>query len=396
MSDKERLFTRDFILISAIALCSTMNYFLILIIITSFSMEEFAVSDAEAGLSAGLFIIGGLSSRLLLGKYIELVGRKRMLLIALSAAFLMSLTYFFVSSMAMLYLIRFAHGLAYGLTNNCTSDIIAKIVPPSRRGEGLGYYALSVTISTSLGPLIGMSLAPNYTAVFMVGTCMYIIAPIFAILARIPEETLTEEQKREAKSFSIHNMLQFSAIPIAVVITIAHFAYSGVLSFISEYSSTLEAITTASVFYIAVACGTLVSRLTTGKVFDRKGPNAIISLGFVLFVVGMTMFSRAPNDLVFMASGFILGYGMAIIYAVGQASAISKSPVHRYGVTTATYSAIADIGLGIGPMVLGLMIPVLGYNDMYLMCAGIGACTLVIYWLVYGLKERRIRAQHSR
>ncbi|MBR7124846.1 MAG: hypothetical protein IKC93_08310, partial [Candidatus Methanomethylophilaceae archaeon] len=69
MSDKERLFTRDFILIFAIALCSTMNYFLILIIITSFSMEEFAVSAAEAGLSAGLFIIGGLSSRLLLGKY---------------------------------------------------------------------------------------------------------------------------------------------------------------------------------------------------------------------------------------------------------------------------------------------------------------------------------------
>ena len=89
---------------------------------------------------------------------------------------------------------------------------------------------------------------------------------------------MTEEQKREAKSFSIHNMLQFSAIPIAVVITIAHFAYSGVLSFISEYSSTLEAITTASVFYIAVACGTLVSRLTP-SLFSVSTSLATMALG---------------------------------------------------------------------------------------------------------------------
>ena len=77
---------------------------------------------------------------------------------------------------------------------------------------------------------------------------------------------------------------------------------------------------------------------------------------------------------------------MSIVFAVCQASVISKSPVHRYGVTTSTFSAIVDLGSGIGPMILGLIIPVLGYRDMYLTCAVIGAVSMVLYWVLHGRK----------
>ena len=386
MGRGESLFTKDFLLVAAITLCSSLNYFTILINITAFAITSFGASTAEAGASAGLYVIGGLASRLLLGKYVELVGRKRMLTFALICALLMSFTYFFVSSLTALYAIRLLHGITYGIASTCTSDIIARIVPPSRRGEGLGYYALGITFSTAVGPLLGMMLSTDYSMVFIVGVVMYSLALIFAFLVHVPEESLTEDQIREAKSFSITNMLQLSALPLAVVTAVFFLAYSGVLSFISAYAAEIDMVRTASFFYIAVSLGTLLSRLTTGKVFDTRGPNGIITLGYIMFIIGMVIFSRTTVDALFLLSGFGLGYGMSIVFAVCQASVISMSPVHRYGVTTSTFSAIVDLGSGLGPMILGILIPMLGYRDMYFVCAILGAVSLVMYWAIHGRK----------
>lgn len=389
MGKSETLFTKDFLLVSGITLCSSLNYFTILINITEFSMISFGATAAEAGAGAGLYVIGGLMSRLLLGKYVELVGRKRMLLAALLAALLMSGLYFFISSLAMLYIVRFLHGITYGLASTCSSDIIAKIIPVSRRGEGLGYYALSVTVSTAVGPLLGMTLAHDYSMVFTVGFVMYSVALVFAMLLHVPEESLTEEQIREAKSFSLENMLQLSAVPLSIVTMVFFLGYSGVLSFISSYAEEIDMVRTATYYYISVSAGTLLSRLTTGKVFDSKGPNGIITLGFIIFVICMTLFSRTTHDLVFLLSGFGMGYGMSIVYAVCQASVINTSPPHRYGVTTSTFSALVDLGTGLGPMILGVLIPIIGYRDMYLTSAVLGVVSLALYWMVHGRKMLR-------
>ena len=183
---KARLFTKDFMLDASISLCCSLNYFTLLINMVGFASVTFGATEAEAGLAAGLYVIGGLLSRIFLGKYIELVGRKRMLIIALAAALVMSCTYFFVSSLMMLYVIRMLHGLCYGLSSSCTGDIIAKILPAERRGEGLGYFYLSVTIATAIGPFLGMAFGRdgNYDMVFSVGLVMYSLALLLSLCPR--------------------------------------------------------------------------------------------------------------------------------------------------------------------------------------------------------------------
>lgn len=385
---REKLFTKDFVLDTAISLCCSLNYFTLLINIAGFATSAFGASSAEAGLAAGLYVIGGLVSRLIFGKYIELVGRKRVLLIGLAFAFMMSGSYFFVSSLSMLYIIRLLHGVSYGLTSSCTSDIVAKLVPAGRRGEGLGYYFLSVTIATAIGPFLGLELSSNgdYAPVFAVGLVMYASAFIFALMIKVPEETLTEEQVNDAKSFSIRNMLQISAIPLAVTCMVFYFAYSGILTFISSYTAEIDLARTASYYYLAASMGTLISRFTTGRIYDMRGPNMVMIPGYIAFIIGMIMFSQTSSSLIFLLAGFIIGYGNAIVYSVCQAIIISRSPAHRYGVATSTFAAIVDMGTGIGPMVLGMMIPLMGFRSMYLMCAFIGVVSFLMYLGIHGIK----------
>lgn len=386
----DRIFTKNFILDTGISFCCCLNYFTLLINITGFSAAMFGASSAEGGLAAGIYVIGGLLSRMFLGKYIELVGRKRMLLIGLTIAIVMSASYFFVSSMMMLFIIRFLHGTAYGISSTCTNDIVAKILPASRRGEGLGYFLLSVTAASAVGPLIGMELGRtnNYDAVFAVGLMMYSVAMVLALLMKVPEESLTEEQRSDAKSFSLRNMVQLSAIPLASVCMVFYFAYSGVLTFISSYSEDIGLVEAATFFYVAISLGTLISRLTTGRIFDNRGPNIVMIPGYIAFVVGMTAFSQAQSPIVLLGSGFIIGYGISIIYSIGQAIVVSESPAHRYGVTTSTYAAIVDLGSGLGPSVLGLLLSFSGFRSMYLVCALIGIVSFLMYWAIEGRKRR--------
>lgn len=385
----ERIFTRDFTLDMMISLCCSLNYFTLLINITGFAAFRFGSDTAIGGTAAGIYVIGGLLSRIVAGKYIEMVGRKKMLLIGLSFALVMSTTYFFVSSIAMLMAIRFLHGMSYGISSTCTSDIVAKLLPQSRRGEGLGYFFLSITIACAIGPLLGMTLgsSQNYDAVFFVGLVMYSLALVMALILRVSEETLTEEQIREAKSFTLNSMFQRSALPLALTVMVFYFSYSGVLAFIASYSEEIGLVETATYFYLSVAAGTLLSRIYAGRIYDEKGPNKVIIPAYVGFIVGMTIFATTSDSLLFLFSGFIIGIGVSIVFSICQSIVVSRTPPRRYGVTTSTFSALNDLGTGLGPSILGILIAAVGFRDMYLVCAFIAFASFLMYWGIHGMRH---------
>lgn len=382
----ERIFTRDFTLDMMISLCCSLNYFTLLINITGFAAFRFGSDTAIGGTVAGIYVIGGLLSRIVAGKYIEMVGRKKMLLIGLSFALVMSTIYFFVSSIAMLMAIRFLHGMSYGISSTCTSDIVAKLLPQSRRGEGLGYFFLSITIACAIGPLLGMTLgsSQNYDAVFFVGLVMYSLALVMALILRVPEETLTEEQIREAKSFTLNSMFQRSALPLALTVMVFYFSYSGVLAFIASYSEEIGLVETATFFYLSVAAGTLLSRIYAGRIYDERGPNKVIIPAYVGFIIGMTIFATTSDSLLFLFSGFIIGIGVSIVFSICQSIVVSRTPPRRYGVTTSTFSALNDLGTGLGPSILGILIAAVGFRDMYLVCAFIAFASFLMYWGIHG------------
>ena len=386
---KTKLMTKNFLAITSVSFCCSLNYFALLISITGFATSSFGVSTGEAGVSAGLYVIGGLSSRLLLGKYIELVGRKKMLLISLSGSLIMSMMYFGVNSLLMLCLVRFFHGMTYGLSHSTSADIAAKLVPPERRGEGLGYYALNVTFATAIGPFIGLTLTRNedYFMIFTVCALMYLVALIIALFVQVNEEKLTEEQKIEAKSFNLTNIIQISALPMSFSIMIFLFSYSGVLSFINLYTIEINLVEVATYYYIAVSVGTLLSRLIVGRIYDTRGANYVMIPAYALFFIGMIVFATASEPYSLLIAGFTIGIGVSTVFSTGQAVVISKSPPHRYGVTTSTFAAFADAGTGIGPMILGTLISFIGYRDMYMACAIFSLFGFVMYLYAYNSKR---------
>jgi len=49
---------------------------------------------------------------------------------------------------------------------------------------------------------------------------------------------------------------------------------------------------------------------------------------------------------------------------------------------------LSDIGMGIGPLVAGLVIPFTDYRGMYMGMAIVGAVCLLLYYLLHGRKSK--------
>ena len=76
--NKPKLWTKDFIIVSTINFFLTLVFYLLIVIIGVYAVNEFHASTSQAGLVTGIFIIGTLIGRLFIGRLlIQLAVRKR-------------------------------------------------------------------------------------------------------------------------------------------------------------------------------------------------------------------------------------------------------------------------------------------------------------------------------
>lgn len=63
-SSRELLWTKDFIIVSGINFLINLVFYLLIVIIGEYAVDQFHASTSEAGLVTGIFIIGSLIGRL--------------------------------------------------------------------------------------------------------------------------------------------------------------------------------------------------------------------------------------------------------------------------------------------------------------------------------------------
>ena len=62
--------------------------------------------------------------------------------------------------------------------------------------------------------------------------------------------------------------------------------------------------------------------------------------------------------------------------------AVRETPDDRLSVANASFYILLDVGVGIGPLFLGLIEPAIGYSNMYLLMATVGALALALFLIV--------------
>jgi len=385
---KSKLWTKDFILIFVTMLFVSLVFYLLMTAMTTYAIEKFNASQSQAGLASGIFVIGGLIARLLAGKYMEVIGRKKLLYGSLFLFLIATLLYFPANNLGLLLLVRFIHGAAFGFATTAMPTAIMDIISIERRGEGISYFSLSMTMASAIGPFLGIFIMQHadFNMMFAVCTGFSVVSIIIMLFAQIPEVRITKKQMDVMTEFTGKDFFEKSAIPISIIMLLMGIAFSGILTFFNSYAININLSTAASFFFIVYATFILISRPFTGRLLDVKGDNIVIYPALLLFALGLVLLSRAESGFILLLAGALVGLGFGTIMSCAQAIAIKKMPQHRIGLATATFLFCLDVGVGTGPFLIGNIIPIVGFRGMYMIMAVAVFLSIFLYYFVHGKK----------
>lgn len=392
------LWTPNFILISLVNFQLVLVFYLLVIVIVGYSVAELGATTAQAGLVSGLFIVGTLFGRLIIGKLLNRLGLKNTLVIGLTGFLLFSGLYMIPAKLEVLLGIRLIHGFMMGMASTVLGTVIAQTIPATRRGEGIGYFSMSSTLGTAIGPFLGIWLMSNfnYQVIFVFTSVVALSCLICSLFIQPPQIKITNPVNHieNQSSSRLAQYIEPKALPISMIVLIVATCYSGVLSFIHFYAKEINLVETASFFFLMYAIAILLSRPFTGPLMDRKGENIIIYPAIVIMALGILLLSQAHNATMLLASAALLGFGFGNLQSVCQTIAVKSTSLQRMGLATSTFFIALDAGLGFGPYFLGMLLDQIGYRQLYLYSAVLTISCLIWYYLLHGRKAGEIQPSY--
>lgn len=374
------LWTPPFVMLSLANFCSTMVFYLLMPTMATHASAAFGAGPAEAGLVSSVFLIGALFGRPLAGFLLGVQGLRRVLVWATAAYALAGAGYFVAPSLVATLAVRTAHGVAFGVAASAILGAVMSVVPVARQGEGAGWSGAGVAIGTGVGPFLGFQLLNSpagMTAVFAAVAGFASAALVLVVVAArsLPRAAPAATHRRPA-------IIERHALPIGLVVACTAVAFGSILTFLNTFTRDTQLAPAASGYFVVYAAAVLVTRPPAGIVQDRHGDDVVLVPALVLLVAGVSVTALAGHGFVLLVGAALLGAGYGTLISAGQAFAIGRVPRGQAGVAVASFFLVVDAGTGLGPALLGLLAPAIGFRGVFLVGAALGVVALGLYLLV--------------
>ncbi len=379
---QQRLWNKSFILCLFNNLFLFTYYFALLAVLPIYIMKDLGGTIEQAGLALTLFLVSSIAIRPFSGLISQKLGKKLTFRGSELFFVLFALSYLWIDSMWTLLLMRFLHGFWFSILTTVTVPVANDFIPEHRKGEGMGYFVMSTNLGVVIGPLIALTVIQfaSFNTLFALLSVLMAVGFIFCLMLKIPEQQPEVKQIEEKNTkLTLHDIIETKVIPVGLVALLTALTYSSILSFITAYSESKNLFEYASIFFIVFAVSMIVVRPFVGKMFDRKGPSAVMYPSFIFFAIGMVLVSFVNNQWTLWLSAVFIGIGYGTLFPCLQTVAIQTVSKNRMGHAISTFFTLFDIGLAVGSIIMGIFISWMGFQNTFLLCSVIIVLTLLVY-----------------
>ncbi|MEF7658734.1 MFS transporter [Bacillus thuringiensis] len=359
--DKPKLWSKNFILITLSNFFLFLGFQMLLPTIPIY-VKSLGALDGTVGIVASIISISGILTRFGTGNLLDTTKRKMLFLSSQIILLIVFGAYYFAGGVILVAIIRFLHGIGWGIATTVNGASVGSFLPESRRGEGFGYYGLSTTLAMAIGPFLALELVQSstYKVVFVIAFLSTIISVIFSYFVDRPNGKRVYGQRVEEKPIYFERKLIFPCF-LLLLVTIA---YSGIVNFLSLYGIE-KGFLGVSLFFVINALSAFTTQFFAGRIFDAKGPSWILVPAGISLIISLFLIWIASSVYVVWIAGIFFGLGLGSVTPSIQSWVNILAGPNRGGMANMAYFNAFDIGLGFGSLVLSVIAGLTSYTNMY-------------------------------
>ncbi|MGY1462043.1 MFS transporter [Bacillus toyonensis] len=372
----ERLWTKSFIQMSFAMLFLFTGLYLLVPTLPLF-IKEIGGNESQVGLMMGMFTIAAVVIRPIIGGMLDQYGRRSFIIFGLILFGLTMYSYNLASTIVLLAVLRVIHGVTWAVSTTAVGTAITDIIPDSRRGEGMGWYGMAMTIAMAIGPMIGLWVVQYYSfhGLFFLATLLSFMAVILSLITKMPFTPQKEKGKIQ--------LFEKSVLSITVVVFFLSFAYGGITTFLPLFASSINV--NPGTFFLVYAIALTIVRPISGKLLDKYGEVFIILPALCITILAIVVLTMANGLTGIIIAATLYGVGFGSAQPALQAAMLTIVDPSKRGVANASFFTAFDLGIGLGAILLGFVSQMFGYRILFTA----SSVSAVIALLVFGMFVRQ-------
>lgn len=356
-----KIFTRDYIL-GFLALLTFLIVNSALFPVFPIFLNGLGSSEREIGILIGIFGASSLFSRFLVGgaltKYSE-----RLIMICGTSLFALTLAACIVlKAFWPLFAVRILQGIAIACLDTAALALVVRVAPQAYQGQAISYFMLAPTISLALATSPGVYLISNFGSTVFFAACVGCSLMALAFSYRLTNPGGRGQIKSDENGKG--GYIDLKMMRPAIVGFFHNFVWGSLTAFVPLHAIR-SGIKNPGHFFLAISLMVLISRIFGSKIVDAYSKRKIIVVSITISMAAVILVSFSSTATVLFLAGLLWGIAGAFIFPASIAFAIDYTGSSS-GPSIGTFRALMDLGLTIGPMVMGLIVPVMGYRVMFL------------------------------
>ena len=379
--EKAKLWTNQYLIIILLSLVMFASFYMIT---AGFPIFVSTISDnpAIAGIMTTTLMIASLITRFFASVIIQKVNMKLLLIISL-IYFIGTIGLTFVNdSIGFLIFIRALQGIGFSMLTILVFTISSNIVPKSRLGEGIVFFAMSTSVGTTIGPLIAISYLANYSFRSMMMLTLGLMA--FSFVCSFFTKNMKVKKEKESpeatnKEPFYKYMFDKRVLLPCILVAFNYMAIAGTVNFMGAFGKEINVGGRISQFFIAQGIAMVIVRAFSGKIFDKFGHRVLIIPGAISGAIGLSLLGFSTSMWMVWVSGVLFGIAFAIIHPIIQAWALTLVPPEKKATANSMLLIFIDFGLAIGSVGLGFLAKSVGYGMTFSYSAAFMIVILILY-----------------
>ena len=376
--------------------------------------QSFGLNAAAVGSLITVFGVARILINIPAGHWSERFGRRKLLILGPLITAAGSFGFAVATSFPQLLFWRVLQGVGSAVLTTAAMVALADLSAPGNRGRIMSLYQGSLLLGAGAGPALGGVIAGawGFRAPFFMFGAFTLLGGVWAFY-RIPETrdlaAADEPAPGDAGSVaarpapsprplrgSMWTMLRDISFLLVSLVTLAtFFTRSGgqmtLLPLLGHNEIGLSETAIGLVFTV-IALVNFATLYVAGSLSDRFGRKVVIVPSGILTAAAVGLYVYAGTGATFLAVSILLGIGTGLGGPAPAAYVADIVPAGMVGPAMGLYRTISDLGLVLGPVLLGAIVDAWGYDPAF----GVNAALMLLSTLLFAAAARETTGKNRR